>query len=72
MSGSVVLAALVVYRPTSRRRASRRHAKGCKMDALVLPALLVLIVAFFIGVWIAWLKDERALKMDAGEDDTPS
>ena len=39
------------------------------MDALILPALLVVIVAFYVGVWRAWLgrKEGRALQIDAHE-----
>lgn len=42
------------------------------MDALALPVLGVLIVAFLIYIWIAWLSDKskRALQInDDVEDD---
>ena len=44
-------------------------SQGGDMDALILPALLVVIVAFYVGVWRAWLgrKEGRALQIDANE-----
>ena len=43
------------------------------MNALVLPTLLVLIVAFYVGVWRAWLGDERnrALRLEDDDDEQP-
>lgn len=45
------------------------------MDAFVLPALGLLIVAFMVVLWNAWLKNEedRALhiKDDDGDDSVP-
>ena len=40
------------------------------MDAFVLPGLLILIVGFYIGVWRAWLGDERGRALRVDDDDT--
>jgi hypothetical protein len=46
------------------------------MDALALPTLGLLVIAFIVYVWNAWLKneDDRALtvKEDDDDDEDPS
>lgn len=41
------------------------------MDALALPILGALVVAFLIYIWVAWLskKEDRALTIDEDDDE---